>query len=165
MAPVRRAHEEQYKAERATMREEVEREVNAYRVYRAIEWMGNKRWLGEGEDQPADMPDFRLSKDILVDRYQGKGVLETLPRGKQSVYAVDGGIDPDDAAGWFGFDSGDEMVRAMERAPNRVEAIEAETDRRMRDKHGDPLNDGSIESEALDAVHAPDKRGQWIAPN
>lgn len=159
MEPVKREQEKAYKAEKAKVREEVAREVNAYPYYRAWEWMGNRRWIGEG--QPIDIPDMRLSKSILVDRY-GAGVLDTLPRGKQTIYAVDGGVDPDDAAGWFGFGSGDEMIRALERAPKRGEAIDAETDRVMRERHGDALNDGSIEAHALDAVHT-DKRGQWIA--
>ena len=159
MAPIKRAQEKWFKDERAKVREEVAREVNSFGYFRAIEWMGNRRWLGDS--QPEDMPDIRLSKEILVDRY-GKGVLDTLPRGKQTVYAVEGGIDPDDAAGWFGFDSGDEMIRAMERAPKRNEAIDAETDRVMRERHGDALNDGSVEAVALDSVHN-DKRGQWIA--
>lgn len=159
MAPVRREKEKWFKEEREKVRGEVETEINAYRHYRAIEWMGNRRWLGP--DQPEDMPDFRLSKERLTYLY-GAGVLKTLPRGKQTVYTVEEGLDPDDAAGWFGFASGDEMVRAMETAVPRKEAIEAETDRVMRERHGDPLNDGSLEAGALDAVHN-DKRGQWIA--
>lgn len=159
MAPIRREREKWFKEERANVRETVEREVNAYRQYRAIEWMGNRRWIGEG--QPEAMPDMRLSKDALVNRY-GEGVLRTLPRGKQTVYAVEGGFDPDEAAGWFGFGSGDEMLQAMEQATPRKEAIEAETDKRMRETHGDVLRDGSIEEQALDAVHN-DKRGQWLA--
>lgn len=159
MAPIKREQEKWFKEERSKVRDEVETEVNGYRYYRAIEWMGNRRWLGEGK--PESMPDFRMSKDVLVDRY-GEGVLKTLPRGKHTVYTLEGGLDPDDAAGWFGFGSGDEMVRAMEQAPKRSEAIDAETDRIMRERHGDVLNDGAIEAQALDAVHI-DKRGQWIA--
>lgn len=159
MAPIRREREKWYREERATMRDAVEREVNAYRQYRAIEWMGNRRWLGE--DKPVDMPDMRLSKKALVDRY-GEGILKTLPRGKQTVYTVEGGIDPDEAAGWFGYGSGDEMLRAMEQAPARKEAIEAETDKRMMDIHGDVLRDGSVDEQALAAVHN-DKRGEWLA--
>ncbi|WP_455153247.1 hypothetical protein [Bradyrhizobium cenepequi] len=160
MAPIKRQQEKWFKEERKAVRDQVEREVNAYPVFRALEWMGNRRWLGEG--QPEEIPDMRLSKQALVDRY-GEGVLKTLPRGKQTIYAVEGGIDPDEAAGWFGFGSGDEMIRALEQAPGRKEAIDAETDRVMRDRHGDALNDGQIEAEALDAIHAPDKRGMWIA--
>lgn len=159
MEPIKRQQEKWFKEERGKVREEVEGEVNGLRYYRAIEWMGNRRWLGEG--QPANLPDMRMSKDVLVARY-GEGVLKTLPRGKYAVYAVEGGIDPDEAAGWFGFGSGDELIQAMEKAPPRKEAIDAETDRLMRERHGDVLNDGAIEVAALDAVHT-DKRGQWIA--
>ncbi|QND53457.1 hypothetical protein HB779_17350 [Phyllobacterium sp. 628] len=159
MAPIKRERDKAFREEKAIVRDEVETEINTYRYYRAMEWMGNRRWLGEG--QPEAMPDFRLSKDILIERY-GEGVLKPLPRGKQTMYAVDGGLDPDEAAGWFGFNSGDEMVKAMERAPKRNEAIDAETDRVMRERHGDVLNDGTAEAQALDAVHN-DKRGQWIA--
>lgn len=159
MAPIKRERDKWFKDERAVVRAEMEAKVNGYRFYRAMEWMGNKRWFGEG--QPQDMPDVRLSKEILVARY-GEGVLKTLPRGKQTVYAVEGGMDPDEAAGWFGFQSGDELVQAMEKAPPRKQAIEDETDLAMRERHGDVLTDGAIEAQALDAVHN-DKRGQWIA--
>ncbi|RWO10621.1 MAG: hypothetical protein EOS08_31125, partial [Mesorhizobium sp.] len=159
MAPVKRAQEKWFKDERAKVREEVERQVNTFRYYRALEWMGNRRWLGEG--QPRGVPNMRLSRQILVEHY-GEGVLSKLPRGMQTIYAVEGGIDPDDAAGWFGFDSGDELIQALEKAPPRKEAIEAETDRLMRERHGDVLVDGSVEAAALDALHS-DKRGQWIA--
>lgn len=160
MAPIKRQQEKWFKEERKAARADVEREVNAFPMYRALEWMGNRRWLGEG--QPEEMPDIRLSKDALVERY-GEGVLKTLPRGKQTVYTVEGGLDPDEAAGWFGFRSGDEMVRSLEAATPRKQAIDAETDRVMRDRHGDALNDGEVEAHALDAIHGPDKRGMWIA--
>jgi len=159
MAPVKRARERWFKEERAKVRDEMAAQVNALPYFRALEWMGNGRWLGE--DQPTELPDMRLSKDVLVDRY-GEGVLKTLPRGKRTIYTVEGGLDPDEAAGWFGFGSGDELIRAMERAPKRNDAIEAETDRVMRERHGDALHDGEIEAAALDAVHN-DKRGLWIA--
>ncbi|MGY4333189.1 hypothetical protein ACVWWG_007606 [Bradyrhizobium sp. LB7.2] len=81
----------------------------------------------------------------------------------KTVYTVEGGLDPDEAAGWFGFRSGDEMVRSLEAATPRKQAIDAETDRVMRDRHGDALNDGEVEAHALDAIHGPDKRGMWIA--
>lgn len=159
MAPIQREREKWFKEERAKTREEVERGINSQRTYRALEWIGNRRWLGEG--QPQDMPDMRMSKDILVERY-GEGVLKTLPRGKFTLYTVDGGMDPDEVAGWFGFASGDELVKSLETAPGRKEAIEAETDRLMRERHGDVLRDGSAEEKALAAVHG-DKRGQYLA--
>jgi hypothetical protein len=159
MAPIRREQEKWYKEERAAVREKVEREINAYRQYRALEWMGNRRWLGEGK--PAELGDLRLSKVILVERY-GEGVLKTLPRGTQPVYAAEGGVDPDEAAGLFGYSSGDELVQALEKAPPRKQAIEDQTDREMFERHGDALRDGRVEELALEAVHG-DKRGRVLA--
>lgn len=160
MAPIKRQQEKWFKDERKVVHAEVERDVNAYPVYRALEWMGNRRWLGDLP--PETITDVRLSRADLVATY-GEGILKTLPRGKQTIYTADGGAHPDDAAAMFGFSSGDEMVKALEKAPKRDDAIEAETDRVMRDRHGDALNDGEIEQRALEAVHDADKRGQWIA--
>ena len=159
MAPLKREQERWYKRQLANVRDEVAVEVNRLPVYRAIEWMGNRRWLGDGA-QPEAMPDIRLSKDDLVDRY-GVGVLSTLPRGLQTVYAAEGGMAVDEAAGWFGFRSGDEMVRAMEQAPRRMDRIKADADQVMRERYGDVLNDGSVQEAALEAVHGS-KRGQLL---
>lgn len=159
MAPVQREREKWFKNEKAKVREEVEKDINGQRAYRALEWLGNRRWLGDGK--PEEMPDMRMSKDMLVEQY-GEGVLKTLPRGKFTVYTVEGGMDPDEIAGWFGYNSGDELVKALETAPTRKDAIEAETDRLMRERHGDVLRDGSVEEAALEAVHG-DKRGQYLA--
>lgn len=134
MEPIKRQKEEWWKAEKAKAEEEVTRQVNAMPVFRALEWLGNRRWLGNGK--PDAMQDMRLSRDVLVQRY-GEGVLKTLQRGKFTVYANEGGMDPDDVAGWFGFDSGDQMIRAMERAPKRLDAIRDETARVMNERHGD----------------------------
>lgn len=160
MAPIKRQQEKWFREERKAVRAEVERDVNAYPVYRALEWMGNRRWLGDLP--PEDITDVRLSRADLVATY-GEGILKTLPRRKQAIYTADGGAHPDDAAAMFGFSSGDEMIKSLEKAPKRDDAIEAETDRVMRERHGDALNDGEIEQRALEAVHEADKRGQWIA--
>ncbi len=68
----------------------------------------------------------------------------------------------DIAADLFGFSSGDEMIRALETAPKRSDAIDMETERVMRERHGDPLNDGSAEASALDALHN-DKKAQALS--
>lgn len=159
MAPIKRAREQWWADEMEKVRDEVEPQINGRPVYRAIEWMGNSRWLGD--DAPEGLADIRLSKDILVERY-GAGILTTLPRGKRTIYAVEGGVDPNDVADLFGFDSGDALVRAMEQAPNRRETVQAEVDRIMRERHGDPLTDGSIQQDALDAYYN-DKRSLVLA--
>lgn len=159
MAPIRREQEAAYRAEKDAVRAEVEPQINARREYRAIEWMGNRRWLGA--DQPQGLPDMRLDRQALVDRY-GEGVLKTLPRGKFTLYANEGGVDPEIAAGLFGFSSADEMILALERAPKRAEAIAAEVEKIMFERHGDPLRDGTVEAKAIEAVHG-DKRARMLA--
>jgi len=159
MGPIQRETEKAYKVEKAKVRDEVEGQINGMPVYRAWEWLGNRRWFGEAD--PTDMPDMRFDRGMLVDRY-GEGVLKTLPRGKFTLYANEGGMDPDEAAGWFGFKSGDDLVKALEQATPRKDAIAAETERVMLERHGDVLKDGQIEERAIEAVHN-DKRGQFLA--
>ncbi|WP_276120381.1 hypothetical protein [Pararhizobium qamdonense] len=159
MGPIQRETEKAYKVEKAKVRDEVEGQINGMPVYRAWEWMGNRRWFGDAD--PTDMPDMRFDRGMLVDRY-GEGVLKTLPRGKFTLYANEGGMDPDEVAGWFGFKSGDDLVKALEQATPRKDAIAAETERVMLERHGDVLKDGQIEERAIEAVHN-DKRGQFLA--
>lgn len=159
MGPIQRETEKAYKVEKAKVRDEVEGQINGLPVYRAWEWLGNRRWFGDAD--PRDMPDMRFDRGMLVDRY-GEGVLKTLPRGKFTLYANEGGMDPDEVAGWFGFKSGDDLVKALEQATPRKDAIAAETERVMLERHGDVLKDGQIEERAIDAVHN-DKRGQFLA--
>lgn len=158
MEPIRRMREAEYKARHAVIRTEVENEVNARPVYRAIEWMGNKRWLGgEATELPNGM---RLNKEQLVDRY-GPGVLRTLPRGSFRVYTPDG-MDIDEAAGWFGFSSGDELVKAMEQAPRREDVIANETDSRAMAELNRDAGLADAAAAATEAFHS-DKRGDYIA--
>jgi hypothetical protein len=159
MAPIQRETEKWFKEEKARVRDEVTDQINRRPEYRVWEWLGNRRWFGES--QPEGMPDMRMDRKTLVDRY-GEGVLKTLPRGQFTLYTNEGGMNPDEVAGWFGFESGDRLVQALEQAPTRREAINDETDRVMRELHGDVMRDGQIEERAIEAVHN-DARGQFLA--
>lgn len=151
MAKVRRQKEKWWKDERKQVRAEVEKTVNTKREYRLIEMLANQRWIG-GED----VPDMQMDREQLVDIY-GAGVLEETSRtrlgGKRAIYAK-GGEDIYTVADFFGFANPSEMVDILQNTGKRQDAIEAETDRIMSDRYGDPLNDGSIEEEALAAIHA-----------
>lgn len=159
MEPVRREGQKSYQAEKAAVRTEVEREINATGLYRAIEWMANRRWLDD--EAPAPSGDIRFDKPALVARY-GPAILEALPRGEHPLYVDEGGLDPDIVADLFDLGSGDEMVAAMALAPSREDAIAFEVERLMLQRHGDMLIDGSAEERAIAAVHN-DKRAQWLA--
>ncbi|MBB3590596.1 hypothetical protein FHX08_000940 [Rhizobium sp. BK529] len=159
MEPIRRERRKAYKVEKAAVRRAVEKEIEATGLYRAIEWMANSRWLDK--ENPAPSGDIRFDKAALEARY-GAGILGALPRGKHSLYADNGGLDPDIVADLFGLGSGDEMVAAMALAPSRDDAITFEVERVMLQRHGDMLIDGSAEERAIAAVHN-DRRAEWLA--
>ncbi|MDR3578380.1 MAG: JAB domain-containing protein [Oryzomonas sp.] len=98
------------------------------------------------------MGDIKLSRPDLVKMY-GEDFVKKLPRAFQRVYSQEGGLHPDAVAEMAGFGSGDEMVRKMARAPKLKDYVKAETDRRMRERHGDMMTDGSIHEQALKDVH------------
>ncbi|MBF0359327.1 MAG: hypothetical protein HQL70_12050, partial [Magnetococcales bacterium] len=80
----------------------------------------------------------------------------------KGMYRKEGGFHPDTVAPWFGFDSGEKMVRALWNVRKKETLIKEESQRIMREKHGDILNDGSIEEEAVQVVYS-NKRGELIA--
>lgn len=160
MAPVRRAQTEAYRAERKGVEAEITEKVNAKPANRVREWLGNQRWLdGDAPSELAD--DLRLDRQLLVDEH-GEGVLATLPRGRRALYAKDTGLSADDVAGWFGYKSGSEMLQDISTAPKAKDEVKARTEAEMRKRHGDPLGDGSIETQAVEALHG-EKRGQLLA--
>ncbi|MBS1164565.1 MAG: hypothetical protein H6R00_590 [Proteobacteria bacterium] len=158
MRPVREAREKGYREELAAATAEAEGRINALPVYRATEWLTNRRWLG---GEPPALPTLRLSRSILVERY-GEAVLAALPRGRFTAYAATGGVDPDEAAGLFGFSSGDEMIQAMALVPKREATIAAEAKRLMVERRGDPLVDGTLPEKALAAIHGG-RMAEWLA--
>jgi hypothetical protein len=159
MLPVRREQDKAYAQEKATVRTQVEKQVNTEGHYQATELMSNRRWLGDGE-MPDHLADIRFDEAMLVAHY-GDGVLGLLPRGSQTVYTDKGGLDPDDVSSIFGYGSDDELLRFMVMAPSRDDRIDSETARIMRERHGDPLYDGTADLKAMDAIHN-DRRGQWL---
>ena len=107
------------------------------------------------EEDPTIPDDHRLDRQALIDEF-GEGVIEELSRarlgGTRAIYAAEGDS-PAGAADFFGFSSSLQMVEALQNAGKRQDAIAAEVERVMNERHGDPLNDGSIEEEALRVIH------------
>jgi len=159
MQAIRQSRTKAYKEEEANVRGEVTDRVNARPEWRAMEAIKGGQ---------------RLDRQALVDKY-GEDALRLLPNRVPPVYA-EKGVNADELAELSGFRTGDEMVRALmgigERTRQLREAgdkrsakqvmIDEETQAVMRERHGDPLNDGSIEEEALAAIHNG-KQGEVIA--
>lgn len=153
MAKVRREREKWFREEKANVTKEVADSMAKERQYRLIELMANRNWVGGGIEE---VPDMRLDRDELVAIY-GKGVLDEISRsrlgGKRAIYAKDG-ASLESAAELFGFGSVDEMISTLQNTPKMADAVAAEVDRVLTERHGDPLSDGSIEEEALAAIHS-----------
>lgn len=71
------------------------------------------------------------------------------------------GVHPDEAAAFFGYNSGSEMLTDLVTAPKIETVAESNAERRMIDTHGDILTDGTIEQQADEAVQN-EERGRLI---
>lgn len=160
MAAVRRQKEAWWKAEYKAVMGEVTKTVNSQREYRLTEMLANQRWLA---DTPKEVPDIQLNRKELVDTF-GAGVLAELSReklgGKRAIYG--GAASLHEVSELFGFANPQDMIRVLQNAGKRLDAIRDEAERVMRERYGDPLTDGSIESEALEAIHS-EQQAQTVA--
>lgn len=71
------------------------------------------------------------------------------------------GLSPDEVAAMFDFASGRDLVDTIANSPTFNEAATAAAQQSMVDKHGDILNDGSLQQEAQLAAHN-EERGKLI---
>lgn len=71
------------------------------------------------------------------------------------------GVHPDEAAAFFGYRSGSEMLNELMNTPPLKEAAESSADAIMAERHGDPFTDGTIEQLADEAVQN-EERGKLI---
>ena len=153
MEKVRRETQAWFKEEKEAVRVEVEASANRMPVYRLTELATNQKMLGDTDET---VPDIQIDRDQLVEQF-GEGVIAELSRarigGRRAIYTK-GGESPGMVAEMFGFSTALDMVEALQNAGKRKEFIATEVDRVMTSRHGDPLNDGSIEEAAALAVHS-----------
>lgn len=153
MDPLRRARTAEWKAERETLREDAEAEVDAQPDIAVM------RIMTEGK--------LQFSRQALVDMYGSDAVLDRLPKRVPPIYSDKGALLPDLAAQGVGASSGEALVDALMNQEAERQRMRAAGDKRsvrdarvdglmddeMRSRYGDALTDGSIEAEALDALH------------
>ncbi|MEX2125493.1 MAG: hypothetical protein WD795_16490 [Woeseia sp.] len=148
------------KAKRDAIRDEVKAEVEAEAIYRA------RRFISTGEIQQGDeirtFDEHRLSLEALNEMYPDGGIdFDQLTRGKRGV-AKKGGIHPDSLAELLGFSSGDHLVKALIEAPPINDVVEALTDQRMLERHGDITDPAALERAAESEI-ANDVRARVLA--
>lgn len=86
----------------------------------------------------------------VKEQAQGGNPVATL---KSRRLTAKNGLHPDIVAELFGFDSGDQMARALVGGPTLAEAVQAATDQMMLESHGDLSTPEAIERAADMAVH------------
>ncbi len=150
-----RERERWWKDEAENVRGEVQAEIEARPAVRARRILSGAAEAA-GEPVPAALQGMKLDRASLVADY-GADHLKKLGR----VYARQGGIHPDEAAALLGFSSGDELVQGLWGVDQALASIPDEVRRRMHERHGDPMTDGSLPALALEAVHNS-KRAQVL---
>lgn len=146
-----RARERWWKDELATIRGEVEAEVEATPIVRAYRVLTGRKEAG-GEPVPEQLQGLKLDRAVLAATY-GDGLLDKMGR----VYARKGGTHPEEVAALLGFTSADELVQGLWTVRQTLAGVSAEADARMQARHGDPMTDGTLPQRALDAVHGSRK--------
>ncbi|HQR91654.1 MAG TPA: hypothetical protein PLH31_20740, partial [Caulobacter sp.] len=169
MASIRRERTKEVAAEKAKIRAEVTDEMMAEPGQAALHLL-RKGKLYSGET-PEVLVGAKLDRAALVEML-GEAGIANLPPG---IFREEG-IDPDVLAQAVGLGNGVELVDRLMQIQAEQQAMRAkgdnrsmlaariaeETQKRLTDSLGDPLNDGSIEAEAMAAVHS-DKQGALMS--
>lgn len=167
MEGIRKQRTKEWKADEAQVREEVLKEVMADPGQQALMLL-TKGTLPAGYATPEVLKGIKLAKEDIVALYGDESVLSMLPSGTYRDRASGPGVmSADELAPVVGVANGRELIerlmqleaqrRAMaEKGDKRSVArakVDEETAQRMKERYGDPLNDGTIEQEAMAAVH------------
>lgn len=150
---------------RKEMREEVSAEVRRQTVYRAM------RYLRTGVSSDADglgitaSGPHRLDMDALEAMYpegmKDRPDIARLGTGGRGMMGREG-IHPDVVAEVFGYESGDQLVRALLAAKPLDAEIDRVTDERMMAQYGDMVTDKGREEAVERALHN-EARGRFVA--
>lgn len=167
MASVRRQRTVEYKEEMKAAKEAAAVKIDQRPDIQALNLL-TKGLLPDGTVEEH----AKLSRGDIVKLYGEKGVTD-LPK---NTTAVDG-VHPDYVAELLGFNSGDELVKSLqaleqqqrtiklqegEKRGIRQYLIDEEAKQQVEDKHGDLLNEASMQQEAMAAIHS-DKQVELLA--
>lgn len=158
---IRRRVTAEWRTAQDELRPDVTGEVDAMPDVMAIDWLVTSK---QG-----------LTRETVVAMLGDEAGLSMLPKRVPPIVR-DNGMHPDEVAEIVGYRNGHELLnalmdyeaekRALVAGGDKRSVRQARIDRllmeRMLNRYGDPLNDGSIEREALDALHS-DRRSEILA--
>jgi hypothetical protein len=150
---VLKALEKEAKALRKDVEAEVRAEVEAQPLYRAMNWLKKGETIdpATGDLLKAEKG-YRLLTTALAEMYPETMLARpdlTRLRGMTGKE----GLHPDMVADMFGYETGDQLVRAIIDAEPIGSVIEGMTDQRMLERHGDLATPEALEAAANEAVH------------
>jgi hypothetical protein len=145
-----REHTQDRREEARNVRDAVTEQIDARPEYTAI------RSLRRGKLE--DETPLTMNREALVNQF-GEGRVKALQKLHPGLYRSEGGTDAETAAEIFGFHSGDDMMRSLEAAPRRSQAIEAATRDYLVNKYGDVRYDGSLNDRARFALENNERAG------
>lgn len=162
MNAITRERTAEWKAEAGALRPEAVETVDAAPEMRALNWLRSNRQA--------------LSREAVIDVLGDASALAMLPKGVPPLISDKAGIHPDSLADVAGYQSGQEMLLGLmsieaerqamkakdDKRSVRAARIDAEVKRIQTERHGDPFTDGSIEREAMDAIHH-ERQGEVLA--
>lgn len=129
--------------ERSKVKEDVESKTKADQEYNTLEVLKTGKRL-DGGTVPEEIAGKKLSREALEESgYKGR---------KWNAISEAGGLDPEEAAPYFGYDSADEMLTKLEAKRSRGKEVADETDRRMSEKYPD-ADIAMMSEKAVKAVH------------
>ena len=160
---VERAQKEWWKEERDKLRVDVANDLSELPVYRAIYGLA-RGTTPAGEVLP--LKPGRLDRAGVVAVLESEEALARLPKVRgRAIYSTakkEAGAHPDVVAQLYGYDDGRTMLLEMMNVKPLDQAVDEETDARMKAEFGDMLTDGTAMDEALAATHN-DKRADVLA--
>lgn len=151
---------------RKEMRSQVEKEIDQEPVYAAMRFLKRGEATDASGNQVKATDGFKLSIPDLEVLYP-PGELANHPDWRSLGYGAYGmlskeGLHPDLVAEMFGFASGDDLVRTLLSTEPRNQVIDAVTDQRMIEQHGELSSPQAISRAADVAIHN-DVRTRMIA--
>lgn len=165
LAEITREREAWWKEQRAAMRAEVELEVNRQPDQIAAAVLGRGHYPGGVPLEPEKSPAPKLSALAVQSWLDAKGYdgasRRSVSQKLLGMSVKEGGISPDVAAELFGYPSGDALLQALVGRRKIGELIDALTDARMQERHGNLMLDGSMAETARELVNN-DRRGELL---
>ena len=150
---IKRQLSEDYRARRASVRDEVEAEIAEDPLWKARTWLQRGEMPGERpESLPEERDGLKLDRDDLV-RLFGKEILKELPFGRYGVWQRDG-MPVELVVAHFGLESEDQLVRflADSRKQSLKKEIEERTDGLMDERFGELNNSDELEDATVEAL-------------